>query len=75
MKAQVKSYIFRKVGNHWEYIKDSTVYSVTNEMLQCLRYQYKLMGYMNIIDCAECVSFSKVLNEIEIFSEKLSGKA
>lgn len=75
MKAQVKSYIFRKVGAHWEYIKDNHVTEISAKVMECMANQYRMMGFMKVIDSPELLAFSKVENEIEIFLEKLLKKA
>lgn len=75
MKAQVKSYIFRKVGAHWVYIKDNHVTEISVEVMKCMANQYRMMGFMKVIDSPEILAFGKVENEIEIFLEKLLKKA
>ena len=75
MKAQVKSYIFRKVGAHWEYIKDNHVTEISDAVMECMANQYRMMGFMKVIDSPELLAFGKVENEIEIFLEKLLKKA
>lgn len=74
IEPKVTSYIFFKVGNHYEYIKDGMIYTYTEEMIACLKNQYRMMGFMIFADCEGGLIVSRVDNEIEIFSEKLSKR-
>ena len=75
MKAQVKSYIFSKMGAHWNYIKDNHVTEISDAVMTCLINQYKLMGFIKVIDTADVIAFGKVENEVEIFLDELLKKA
>lgn len=39
------TYIFRKLGNGYAYVKDNALTRISANMMACLLAQYKMMGY------------------------------
>lgn len=44
--ANVTAYNFFKVGNHFEYVKDGKLYTMTIEIVTCMIKQYRQLGYI-----------------------------
>ena len=75
MEYKVHAVSFFKVGGHYEYVtEDKRIVSLSVEMYECFKRQYLQMGYQLFWENDCFVSFSKVLNEIEVFSEKIQKK-
>lgn len=76
MEYKVHAVSFFKVSGHYEYVtEDNRIVTLSVEMYECFKRQYLLMGYQLFWENDCFVSFSKVLNEIEVFSKKLCGNA
>jgi len=75
MKYEVTSYSFFKVGGHYETYHNGVHCVFSAEMFECIKRQYLRMGF-NVFWENDCfISFSRIENEIEVFSAKLAGKA
>ena len=70
MKVTVHN--FFKETNGYKYIKDNKIYSVSVEMFECFKRQYKQMGWY-MFDFNFVVSFSYAHENIEEFLKKLPG--
>lgn len=76
MEYKVHAVSFLKVGGHYEYVtEDKRIVTLSVEMYECLKRQYLMMGYQLFWETDRFVSFSKVLNETEVFLKKLHGNA
>lgn len=73
MEAKVTSYIFRRMGH--EFVVPSAdrtkLLRFSEEMMDCMKRQYKMQGFMILVDCEAGVIVSKVDNEVELFLEQL----
>lgn len=72
MKYEVTTYNFFKVDNCYQYVKDGKLFTFSEEMMVCMVTQYKIAGYMVVIDSDSVLSIAKVNNAAEIFSKKLA---
>lgn len=67
---KVTIYNFFKESNGYKYVKDGKIYSVSIEMFECFKHQYKQMGW-NITDLDIYVSFSYIHEDVNQFLKKL----
>ena len=72
MEYEVKSYSFFKVNGQYETYCNGTHCVFSAEMFECMKRQYLLNGFEIFWETDLFISFSKVLNEIEVFSYKLN---
>jgi hypothetical protein len=72
MKYEVKSYSFFKVNGGYETISNGQHCRFSAEMFECMKRQYIMNGFEIFWENDCFISFSKVLNEIEVFSYKLN---
>lgn len=75
MKYEVTSYSFFKVNGGYETVSNDQHCRFSAEMFECMKRQYLLMGFKVFWENDLFISFSRVENEIEVFSAKLAGKA
>ena len=52
-------------------MKDGKLFTFSKEMMVCMVTQYKIAGYMIVIDSDSVLSIAKVKNAAEIFSKNL----
>ena len=67
------AYVFVKVGDHYEFIKDNQVYTYSKAMLSCMDRQYRIMGFREI-DIPSAVIYIRFENEVEKFWEKFQKR-
>lgn len=72
MKYEVKSYSFLKVNGGYETVSNGQHCRFSAEMFEYMKRQYLLNGFKVFWETDLFISFSKVLNEIEVFSYKLN---
>lgn len=72
MKYEVKSYSFLKVNGGYETVSNGQHCRFSAEMFECMKRQYLMNGFEIFWETDLFISFSKVLNEIEVFSYKLN---
>ena len=64
---------FFRIADHYEVVKNGTIYTYSAEMMVCMDRQYKLMGYIKW-DLGVAISYTKDEKEIEKFLKKLTKK-
>lgn len=57
---KVTSYIFQKVGANFAYVGENEVLEMSPAVMECMKAQYKKMGYKVEIDHPEMVMVLKV---------------
>lgn len=71
MERKIISYNFFRVGNHWEYVKDRKLYILSDEIMECMKNQYKMQGFMIMFDNTSFLSVARVENDLECFLQEL----
>lgn len=74
MKYEVKSYSFFKINGGYETYSNGRHCRFSAEMFECMKRQYLMQGFKVFWDNDCFISFSKVLNDIEVFSARLAGR-
>ena len=64
---KVTSYIFRKVGEQFAYVGKDEVLELSPAAMDCMKAQYRLMGYKVEIDMDILVMVTKVEEDPNIF--------
>ena len=67
------AYVFVKVGDHYEFIKDNQVYTYSEAMLSCMGRQYRIMGFREI-NIPSAVIYIQFEDEVEKFWEKFQKR-
>ena len=58
--TKVTSYNFRRIGAHFEYRGADAYYEVSPAVLECMKAQYKMMGYKIDVDTPDWVRIMKI---------------
>lgn len=72
MKYEIKTYNFFKVNGCYETISNGQHCRFSAEMFECIKRQYIMNGFEIFWENDCFISFSKALNAIEVFNDRLN---